>query len=145
VRKLLSSQHPQVFEPLIAQLSEQFEFLTGREFFLQTPWPWLQQYLRYCEAIQIRWNKAQQGGLARDSRLNEDVHRHWRRLLELDLQARRQHPQGWPFVPAPAIQNYRWLVEEYRVSVFAQQLKTAVPVSVKRLEEAWEKAREALG
>ena len=35
---------------------------------------------------------------------------------------------------------YRWLVEEYRVSLFAQRLKTAVKVSEKRLADAWRTA-----
>jgi ATP-dependent helicase HrpA len=37
-----------------------------------------------------------------------------------------------------ALDEYRWLVEEYRVSVFAQNLGTAVKVSVKRLAAAWQ-------
>ena len=37
----------------------------------------------------------------------------------------------------PGDDAYRWLLEEFRVSLFAQQLKTRVPVSARRLEEAW--------
>jgi ATP-dependent helicase HrpA len=37
----------------------------------------------------------------------------------------------------PALDAYRWLLEELRVSLFAQELRTAVPVSYKRLERAW--------
>ena len=33
--------------------------------------------------------------------------------------------------------EYRWAVEEYRLQVFAQEIKTAFPVSAKRLEELW--------
>ncbi len=39
----------------------------------------------------------------------------------------------------PQDDDFRWLLEEYRVSLFAQQLKTAVPVSAKRLADAWQK------
>jgi ATP-dependent helicase HrpA len=35
------------------------------------------------------------------------------------------------------VAEYRWLCEEFRVSLFAQELRTAVPVSVKRLQELW--------
>lgn len=38
---------------------------------------------------------------------------------------------------SPTGDEYRWLLEELRVSLFAQQLKTRVPVSARRLEEAW--------
>ena len=37
----------------------------------------------------------------------------------------------------PELMNYRWLLEELRVSLFAQELKTPFPVSFKRLEKAW--------
>jgi ATP-dependent helicase HrpA len=47
-------------------------------------------------------------------------------------------PTGAPW-PA-AIVEYRWLLEEFRVSLFAQQLGTARSVSAKRLEQAWGKA-----
>ena len=35
------------------------------------------------------------------------------------------------------LNNRRWLLEEFRVSLFAQQLKTRVPVSARRLADAW--------
>ena len=44
---------------------------------------------------------------------------------------------GQPY--GEAMDAYRWLVEEYRVSVFAQRLRTAEKVSEKRLAEAWER------
>jgi ATP-dependent helicase HrpA len=34
--------------------------------------------------------------------------------------------------------DYRWLIEELRVSLFAQELKTPFPVSVKRLDKIWD-------
>lgn len=44
----------------------------------------------------------------------------------------------------PALDEFRWLLEEMRISLFAQELKTAVPVSVKRLRRALEQAYEHL-
>ena len=38
----------------------------------------------------------------------------------------------------PEQDKLRWMLEEFRVSLFAQQLKTAYPISAKRLEKAWE-------
>ena len=38
----------------------------------------------------------------------------------------------------PNLQQYRWMLEELRVSLFAQELKTSIPVSPKRLEAQWE-------
>nr|WP_255210684.1 DUF3418 domain-containing protein [Methylogaea oryzae] len=42
-----------------------------------------------------------------------------------------------PLAAAPEDDAFRWLLEEFRVSLFAQHLKTPVPVSAKRLDEMW--------
>jgi ATP-dependent helicase HrpA len=41
----------------------------------------------------------------------------------------------------PRLEEFRWLLEELRVSLFAQSLRTPMPVSVKRLQKAWEALR----
>jgi ATP-dependent helicase HrpA len=38
--------------------------------------------------------------------------------------------------------TYRWMIEELRVSLFAQELRTAIPISAQRAERQWEKVRE---
>ena len=43
----------------------------------------------------------------------------------------------------PEIEQFGWLLEELRVSLFAQGLKTSVPVSVKRLSKLWQSIRHA--
>ena len=43
----------------------------------------------------------------------------------------------------PEIEQFGWLLEELRVSLFAQALKTPVPVSVKRLTKLWQSIRHA--
>ena len=47
------------------------------------------------------------------------------------------HPENAQKTKPAALQEYRWLLEEFRVSVFAQELRTAVSVSPKRLDEKW--------
>ena len=44
-------------------------------------------------------------------------------------------------VPDARLEEYRWLLEELRISLFAQELRTPQPVSVKRLDKAWEQLR----
>ena len=75
------------------------------------------------------------GGVDRDLRAMADVHK-WQRLLA----ERAAKHQGEGIVD-PNLVEFRWLHEEFRVSVFAQELKTSVPVSDKRMEKAWEKVR----
>ncbi len=41
----------------------------------------------------------------------------------------------------PALDHYRWMLEEYRVSLFAQRLGTSLPVSAKRLDQQWAQVR----
>ncbi len=48
-----------------------------------------------------------------------------------------QLQQAGSLIP-PDLQGYRWLIEELRVSLFAQELKTPFPVSIKRLEKTWQ-------
>ena len=42
-----------------------------------------------------------------------------------------------PHIPSIPLQNYRWMLEEFRISLFAQQLGAVLPVSEKRLDELW--------
>ncbi|MCB1629623.1 MAG: DUF3418 domain-containing protein, partial [Xanthomonadales bacterium] len=41
-------------------------------------------------------------------------------------------------VREPALEEFRWLLEELRVGLFAQELRTPMPVSVKRLQKIWD-------
>ena len=49
-----------------------------------------------------------------------------------------------PSKPAPERDRLRWMIEEFRVSLFAQELKTLAPVSAKRLDEQLRLARREL-
>ncbi|MEY1662119.1 ATP-dependent RNA helicase HrpA [Isoalcanivorax beigongshangi] len=95
-----------------------------------TPAQALAEYPRYLHAISLRLDKL--GG-----QLNKD--RAWAQELEglwEQYQLRAGDRPLWQ--QSPALAEYRWLLEEYRVSLFAQQLGTRVPVSPKRLRQHWE-------
>ena len=93
-----------------------------------TPWQRLKEFPRYLKAVLHRLEKAPLDP-ARDSKLVKELEplesRYWQAVKDEDG------------TRAPAADPFRWLLEEYRVSLFAQQLKTPVPVSAKRLAEAW--------
>ena len=93
---------------------------------------------RYLRAIALRWQKLRQAP-DKDRQRRGDVVRLWdacqRQLTE--NAARERHD--------PELIRFRWLLEELRVSQFAQELKTIAPVSVKRLEEQWGRIRLAAG
>ncbi|MBK6613322.1 ATP-dependent RNA helicase HrpA [Ottowia sp.] len=108
--------------------AEQLQRLMPRRFLAATPWPALQHFPRYLKAITLRLDK-----------LRADPARDTQRMAE----ARAQDQRFWRLVAErkgvqdARLQELRWLLEELRVSLFAQELRTPQPVSVKRLEKVW--------
>jgi ATP-dependent helicase HrpA len=91
---------------------------------------WLEEYPRYMEAAQIRLEKAPR------ERLRDQMHMQEIQALESRLEARLESERRGGMAP-PALAEFRWWIEELRVSLFAQQLGTKFPVSAKRLEKHW--------
>jgi len=96
-----------------------------------TPWHWLCQYPRYFRAVILRLDRVAGGNRDRDLSHTEELRVRW----EAYVQRRHEHARGGIFDPQLA--QYRWMLEEYRVSLFAQKLVTAVPVSAARLDRLW--------
>jgi ATP-dependent helicase HrpA len=120
-----------------ADIRAQLAWLTPAGFLLTTPWPRLQEFPRYLQALEQRLEKL---GLDqnRDARLMAEV-----APLEARYRERVRNERG---LRSPGEDEFRWLLEEFRVSLFAQQLKTRVPVSARRLGDAWlERERMTLG
>ncbi|WP_232077452.1 ATP-dependent RNA helicase HrpA [Variovorax sp. PBL-E5] len=111
-----------------ADASQQLQRLIGRDFIIGTPWPQLQHFARYLKAITLRLDK-----------LRADPARDTQRMAEL----RPQEQRYWRLVAErkgkvdERMSELRWLLEELRVSLFAQELRTPQPVSVKRLDKLW--------
>jgi ATP-dependent helicase HrpA len=92
---------------------------------------WLRQFPRYASAAEHRMTRLN-GQYLKDQKAVQTL-LPWRERLE---QARAAYP-GLIRLSAEAHQ-YRWMLEEFRVSLFAQQMKTRLPVSNKRLEQQWQ-------
>ena len=125
VRKLKDSRPPkEVADDMAAQLAR----LVPKRFLVSTPWPQLAQLPRYLKAMVMRLDK-----------LRSDPARDAQRLAELrPLEQRHLRLLAERKGSADArLEEFRWLLEELRVSLFAQELRTPQPVSVKRLEKAW--------
>jgi ATP-dependent helicase HrpA len=118
-----------------ADVREQLDRLITPGFLTRTPWDWLKHFPRYLRAIPIRLESLRSGGLARDRKHTEEIRAHWQAYSD---RARQQQESG---IFDPELDLYRWMLEEYRVSCFAQRLGTAIPVSAKRLERQWERVR----
>jgi ATP-dependent helicase HrpA len=95
------------------------------DFLARTPAVRLPHLVRYLKAVAVRAERARVD-TAKDQRKAEQV-----RPFEEALEALARRPSADPRL----VEAYRWMLEEYRVSVFAQELGTPEPVSPKRLEE----------
>jgi len=111
-----------------ADATQQLARLVPKRFLTASPWGQLQHFARYLKAITLRLEK-----------YRADPARDATRLAELRLQEQRY----WRLVAErkgsvdERMQEFRWLLEELRVSFFAQELRTPQPVSVKRLDKVW--------
>jgi ATP-dependent helicase HrpA len=111
-----------------ADAAQQLQRLLPKRFLSSTPWTRLQHLPRYLKGIVLRLDK-----------LRADPARDAARLAELKPQEQRY----WRLVSErkgvtdERMEDFRWLLEELRVSFFAQELRTPQPVSVKRLEKVW--------
>ncbi|MEZ6055613.1 MAG: ATP-dependent RNA helicase HrpA [Planctomycetaceae bacterium] len=130
-RRFLEGTIPPALRPVADDMRRQLEQLVPSGFFTETPWGWLLQYPRYFKAMSHRWGKIAAGGFQKDQRAMQNL-QPWLGKLEETHRLKKKHPYR------PHLDGFRWLLEEYRVSLFAQQMKTAVPVSEKRLQEVWE-------
>ena len=72
----------------------------------------------------------------RDQEAMDEIAVHWQRYESLRANHINQA------LVDPELEQFRWMVEEYRVSLFAQQLGTSLTVSAKRLEKQWKKVRQ---
>ncbi|NIC41770.1 ATP-dependent RNA helicase HrpA [Aquabacterium sp. A08] len=112
----------------VADASQQLQRLVGKRFLAETPWSALQHLPRYLKAIVLRLDK-HRSDPARDTTRMAEVkaqeQRYWRLLAER---------KG---VRNERMDEFRWLLEEFRVSLFAQELRTPQPVSAKRLDKVW--------
>lgn len=123
------------FAPLLVDsvddMRKQMAGLLPKRFLRVHPGDKLEQLPRYLRGIETRLNKLSNAGLNRDLTGMTTL----RPLQRQYDDAVRAHARRG--IVDPALTEYRWLLEELRISAFAQDIKTIVPVSPRRMEEAW--------
>jgi len=122
----VEKNHPQS----VAELRDQLARLLASGWLARTPWARLQHIPRYLKAAGIRLDKLRNDP-ERDRRLAAEI-------ASLETPYRRQAARG---AASAELEQFGWLLEELRVSLFAQELRTPVPVSVKRLAKLWQTVR----
>ncbi len=109
--------------------------------FLQhTPWEWLREYPRYLDAIKHRVSRWKSAGVQQDLTQLAVIGRYLADLEKL-LKSQPHHvwnasktPDASKAWPLGNLAQFRWMIEEFRVSCFAQQLGTRISISPKRLD-----------
>ncbi len=134
VMKGLKGRIPLNVAQSMADLKFQMEQLIYPGFMSETPPEWLLHFPRYMEAALIRLDKMpREAGRERD--FLHQFAPFWQRYVE------RREALALQGVEDEELVTYRWMLEEYRVSFFAQKLGTALTVSPQRLERQWDKVR----
>jgi ATP-dependent helicase HrpA len=118
-------------------IQQQLQALLAPGFQRDTPGEWLAQYPRYMKATRHRLERLS-GQYAKDQ-----AHSATLQSLAAPLAAARQQRPGLLLLCSAACQ-YRWMLEELRVSLFAQNLGTRQAVSAKRLQEQWQVVQQWL-
>jgi ATP-dependent helicase HrpA len=130
IRKSLSSLTQINWLESVADIERQLQRLIFQGFLLQTPYEELKQFPRYLKGLQQRIEKLNHAA-AKDRQLTRELKPLVDKWQQRDEKMHQQNR------PDPRIDEIRWLIEELRVSLFAQQLKTRYPISMKRIEKRW--------
>ena len=115
----------------VQDIEKQLGRLIGKRFIADTPFERLQHFPRYLKAIAMRLDKLK-ANPSRDAQLMAEYAPLWTHYERRTILLAKQG------VVNVQVEQFRWLLEELRVQLFAQELRTPAPVSVKRLQKMWE-------
>lgn len=119
--------YPEVLEDMQGQLGR----LLPKNFLVVWPFERLTHFQRYLKGIGVRIDKLR-NNVARDAQLMAE----WKSLA--NVWEREWIARQKAGVADAQLEEFRWMLEELRVGLFAQELKTPMPVSVKRLQKIWD-------
>ncbi|HEY7929476.1 MAG TPA: DUF3418 domain-containing protein [Steroidobacteraceae bacterium] len=136
--RALDALSPALNAELLADVRQARARLMPADFVRATPDPWLDSLPRYLQALERRIAKLP-GAHGAVARAQEELRQRWQRYEALSALAASLDTQR-----PRALMELRWLIEEYGVSLFAQELRTVVTVSSRRLDEAELSARRAV-
>ncbi len=119
------------FPDVVADINAQVAKLMPKHFLVALPYERIAQIPRYLKGATVRIDKLRNNP-ARDAELMAD----WKKLAQpFEREWLAKAKAG---VTDPQLEEFRWLLEELRVGLFAQELRTPMPVSVKRLQKIWD-------
>ena len=117
-------------QAVAADMQSQLQELVHKRFIAETEYTQLSHFPRYLKAMNIRLEKLR-GNPSRDAQLMAE----WQSAATQFQRTVKNQPLK---NIDPRMIEFRWMLEELRVSLFAQELRTPMPVSSKRLQKVWE-------
>jgi ATP-dependent helicase HrpA len=114
-----------------ADMQAQLQGLVNKRFLSENEYSQLAHFPRYLKAMNVRIEKLR-GDPSRDAKLMAE----WQQAAMLYQRLNKDKSAGKN--TDPKMVEFRWMLEELRVSLFAQELRTPMPISVKRLQKVWE-------
>ena len=130
-RRMLEQTRGPGWDHLLNNMKAHLSALVYPAFLIETPWPWLIQYPRYFMGIRQRLQRLTSGGLKTEQSLEAEF-APWLARSEQTLKDHQRQQRI-----DPMLIHYRWMLEEFRIQLFAQKLGTAISVSAAKLEEQW--------
>ena len=128
--QLLNQRNIHAVAPLYQAINQQFKETLYVGFIAQTPIKWRSQLVRYMQAISKRIERYRENP-ARDHAAQAQIDLLRARYTQQAMQLAARHQVS------PALVEFQFMIEELRVSLFAQPMKTVMPISVKRCEAYW--------
>jgi len=131
IRKALKGQLNLAWANVYQDIGGQLDRLMNKNFINQSQWQHLEQMPRYLKAIEARLERFK-SQLPKENAAVQEL-RDWQQKLS------KAQAQCLPYTAQyMALDGFAWSLEEYRVSLFAQQLGTQKPISAKRLQKQWD-------
>lgn len=130
LRARIAELRSPVYSLAVKDMESQLQGLALGQFLTRIPCIRWQHYPRYLKGLQLRLDKIS-NNILRDDKGSAELHQ---LSQQWQLKCQQIVQQGGDTTP---LEEYRWLLEEYRISIFSQPLKTAVPVSAERLSRLW--------
>ena len=131
IRKTLKGQLNLAWANVYQDIGGQLDRLMNKQFIAHTPWQHLEHMPRYLKAIEARLERFK-SQLPKENAAVQEL-RGWQQKIDTAQTQCLPHTSEHK-----AINEFVWSVEEYRVSLFAQQLGTPKPISAKRLQKQWD-------
>ena len=134
---------PTTWSENVRSIREQLTALFHESLSYHVPWCYVREIPRYLQAIAVRLDRLKSVGPIKDLAADATASIYWKDCVArlASMQPSPSTMQSLPggttyrLEPTGLLLEYRWLIEELRVSVYAQQLGTRVSVSPKRLDK----------